>query len=154
MEEETDNKPLADRIRSALPEALSADETIAREIEQVANLESQLAETKQNAAMQRAFLERAPKEGLRYVSDALELADLQGALKDATDVEAAIDGLYSTLRATRPYLFAKPQESPANEKIVPTDRPDLERMREALKRSSSSRNIQNLRDAMRRRPIR
>lgn len=149
MTNEGEAQSLSDRIREHLPEALRDDEALQDELARVEKLERAHIELQARSEAERAFLERAPREGLLYVNDALKLVDLRKALDGADDPAGAIAELYEGLRTERPYLFARKPESPANEKLSETGRPDFERMRDALKRSPSTHKVQELRNALR-----
>lgn len=131
---------LARLLREALPEAVAGDASVARQLEAVAELERAHMALAGRVAAERAFLERAPREGLLYPADALKLAEL-----GAGDPRA-LDELYARLRRERPYLFAATATSPANEKLAVNLPRDLERGRVPL-----ARDMLALRDAVLRR---
>lgn len=97
---------VSDQLRNLLPEP---SEELSAALDKVAQLEHEYSATVEQARAERAFLERAPREGLLYPGDALKLDDLK--------LGEDLDEVFSHLKATRPYLFAKPS-SPANQKLA------------------------------------
>ncbi|MBZ0135669.1 MAG: hypothetical protein K8I27_04795 [Planctomycetes bacterium] len=130
----TKEPSLSDQLRALLPEP--TDELTAA-LDKVAQLEHEHSTTVEQARIERAFLERAPREGLLYPGDALKLGDFRP--------DEDLDKVFTQLRATRPYLFDK-ASSPANQKLAEHD-PDS--LRRALKHGSLTRQVQEIR---RRRP--
>lgn len=122
---------LVDQLKAALPQGLAAEPSVAAALDGIQQLEQRA----QTLSAQHAFLERAPREGLLYPSDALKLVDAARL--------SELDALYAELRKDKPWLFAK-RESPANEKLAPRF-PDIDRLREAVKRGALSRDVQNFR---------
>jgi hypothetical protein len=125
------DKSLIEQLKAALPQGLAAEPSVAAALDGIQQLEKRV----QTLNAQQAFLERAPREGLLYPADALKLVEAEKL--------AQLDALYAELRKDKPWLFAK-RESPANEKIAPRF-PDIDRLREAVRRGALSRDVQNFR---------
>ncbi len=136
---------LAEQLRRALPEPVRTDAETVKQIDAVAQLERGYAELQQRSMAERAFLERAPREGLQYPADALKLVEL------AKTDDAGISELYAKLRSERPYLFAAKANSPGNEKLATGFPPEVERLRKDIARGALTRDMQVLRDAVLRR---
>ena len=66
------DKTITDQLKQALPEALRDAQEIAPHLERLAEIERHHA----SAALERVFLERAPREGLLHPADALKLEPL------------------------------------------------------------------------------
>lgn len=124
------NPTLSDELRALLPEP---SEELSAALDKVAQLEHEHSATVEQARAERAFLERAPREGLLYPGDALKLDDLK--------LGEDLDKVFSHLRATRPYLFAKPS-SPANQKLAEHN---PESRRNTLTHGSLTRQLQEIR---------
>ncbi|MCC6573284.1 MAG: hypothetical protein IT462_05775 [Planctomycetes bacterium] len=141
-----DPKPtLAEMLRKTLPQAVTGDAETAKQLDAVAELERGYRELQQRSNAERAFLERAPREGLQYPADALKLVDL------ANVDEKAIGELYAKLHSERPYLFAARATSPGNEKLATGFPPEIERLRQNVSRAGATKDMQALRDAVLRR---
>lgn len=121
---------LSDQLRALLPEP---SPEVASALERVAQLEHEHSATVEQARAERAFLERAPREGLLYPGDALKLEDLK--------LGEDLGEVFKQLRATRPYLFARPN-SPANQKLAEQS---AETRRSSLKHGSLTRQLQEIR---------
>lgn len=132
-----ENETLADAIRKLIPED-HADGEINAALEKVAKLEHEHAVTVEQSVLERAFLERAPREGLLYPGDALKLEDVAGKLREFGGAEQGLQQLYRDMRSTRPYLFGKPPGSPANTKLSESEKP-------RLRHGSLTRQVQELR---------
>ncbi|CAG0960487.1 hypothetical protein PLCT2_00727 [Planctomycetaceae bacterium] len=124
-------KSLIDQRQAALPQGLATEPSVATALEGIQELEQRA----QTLASQHAFLERAPREGLLYPSDALKLVEAAKL--------AELDTLYAELKRDKPWLFAR-RESPANEKLAGYSL-EIDRLREAVKRGALSRDVQNFR---------
>ena len=135
---------LSDQLRALLPEPI---EEVTAALAKVAQLEHEHSAAVEQARIERAFLLRAPREGLLYPGDALKLEDVVPKLREAGDAEQALEDVFSSLRSSRPYLFAKPPASPANQKL---SEPDPERLRSVLKHGSLTRQVQEIRRRNRR----
>lgn len=131
---------LTDQLKNALPENLRQAESIAPVLRRVEELERGQAA----AAAERAFLERALREGLLHPADALALENLHETLSKAADTETGLREYFAKLRATRPYLFAKPNTA-GNEKLSEGARPELERLRENMSHGALTRQLQAIR---------
>ena len=127
---------LTEELRALLPEAT---DKLSAALDKVTQLEHEHSATVEQARIERAFLERAPREGLLYPGDALKLEDIAAKLRDTN--EEALTDVFKQLRATRPYLFASPS-SPANQKL---SEPGGDQFRKALKHGSLTRQVQELR---------
>lgn len=136
---------LADMLRKTLPEPVRGDAETAKQLDAVEQMERGYRELQQRSNAERAFLERAPREGLQYPGDALKLVDLANA------DERAIGDLYAKLRSERPYLFATKAASPGNEKLATGFPPEIERLRQSVNRGGATKDMQALRDAVLRR---
>jgi hypothetical protein len=128
---------LTDQLRALLPQATPE---VASALDKVAQLEHEHRAAVEQARIERAFLERAPREGLLYPGDALKLDDVVPKLKAAADDTAMAD-VFKELRTQRPYLFARPN-SPANQKL---SEHDPESLRGTLRHGSLTRQVQELR---------
>lgn len=139
------NKPpsITDQLKALLPEP--TDE-LTTAIEQVARLEHEHAATLEQARIERAFYDRAPREGLLYPGDALKLEDVVNRLREAGDAAQVLEDVFSSLRSSRPYLFARSPVSPANQKLSEAA-PALTQLRHG----SLTRQVQEIR--RRRRPM-
>jgi hypothetical protein len=132
-----ESKSIADEIRNLIPEDQHGDE-LDTALERVARLEHEHAATVEQSALERAFLERAPREGLLYPGDALKLEDVAAKLRELGGAEQGLQQLYRDMRSSRPYLFGKPPGSPANRKISEPEPP-------RLRHGSLTRQVQELR---------
>ena len=121
---------LTEQLRALLPEPSTE---LSAALDKVAQLEHEHTATVEQARVERAFLERAPREGLLYPGDALKLDDFE--LGDD------LDGVFKQLRASRPYLFARPS-SPANQKLSEHTADDHRR---SLMHGSLTRQLQEVR---------
>jgi hypothetical protein len=130
-------KNISDQLRALLPQATPE---VTSALDKVAQLEHEHRAAMEQARIERAFLERAAREGLLYPGDALKLDDVLPKLKVAAD-ETAMAEVFRQLRTQRPYLFARPN-SPANQKL---SEHDPESLRGALKHGSLTRQVQELR---------
>lgn len=131
----TDQPSLTDQLKQLLPENLRESEPLKR-----------LAELEQSAARagaEREFLERAPREGLLHPADALILEDLHACLGKAPDRASGLNEYFATLRAARPYLFAR-VETPGARKLAEAE-PEMERLRRHMSHGALTRQLQAVR---------
>jgi len=134
------DKTHTDQLKQALPEALRDAKEIAPHLERLAELERDHA----SAALERAFLERAPREGLLHPADALKLEPLAEALAGAADTETGLRDYFAKLRQARPWLFAKPPAAGA-EKLSDGALPRLDKLRAAMSHGALTRQLQAVR---------
>ncbi|MCB9895918.1 MAG: hypothetical protein H6839_15835 [Planctomycetes bacterium] len=130
------DKPLIDQLRALLPEP---NEQLSAALDKVAQLEHEHSAAVEQARIERAFLLRAPREGLLYPGDALKLDDIVPKIREAGENEQALEDVFNTLRSSRPYLFAKPPASPANQKLSEPEQP------RGLRHGSLTRQVQEIR---------
>lgn len=116
MPDSKEGTSLAESLRELIPTEQQSDE-LGAALDNVAKLEHEHREFAEQTRLERAFLERAPKEGLMHPGDALKLEDVAAKLREAGDGEQALQQVYRTMRTQRPYLFAAPPSSPANRKL-------------------------------------
>lgn len=133
------DKTITDQLKQALPEALRDTKEIAPHLERLAELERNHA----SATLERAFLERAPREGLLHPADALKLEPLAETMAGAADTETGLREYFNKLRQARPYLFAKPFA--ATEKLSDGAIPELEKLRAAMSHGALTRQLQAVR---------
>lgn len=132
---------ITDQLRAMIPQNVLTDELTAA-IEGVAKLEHEHHAATEQTRLERAFLERAPREGLLYPGDALKLDDVLSGLRDASDAEPGLNEVFQRLRSRRPYLFGVSPASPANQKLSESD---PESLRESLRHGSLTRQVQDIR---------
>lgn len=130
---------LTEQLRALLPEATTE---LSAALDKVARLEHQNDAMAEQTRVERAFLERAPREGLLYPGDALKLENLADKLRDTGADEQGLTEVFQNLRRHRPYLFSTPTGSPANQKF---SEPDHEQLRKSLKHGSLTRQVQEMR---------
>jgi hypothetical protein len=130
---------ITDQLKQALPETLRNAQEIAPHLERLAEIERH----HESAALERAFLERAPREGLLHPADALKLEPLAEAMGKAADTETGLREYFNRLRQTRPYLFARPPA--ATEKLSDGAIPELEKLRAAMSHGALTRQLQAVR---------
>jgi len=127
---------ITEQLRALLPEP---NDELSAALEKVARLEHEYTATVEQARIEREFLERAPREGLLYPGDALKLENLTETLREpGTELSEVFRGL----REQRPYLFAPPAGSPANQKL---SAPDPKQILESLRHGSLTRQVQAIR---------
>ena len=134
-----DKPTITEQLRALLPEP---GEDLSVAIEKVAQLEHEHGANVEQARLERAFLMRAPREGLLYPGDALKLENVIAKLGEPGELEQNLENVFTTLRSSRPYLFRKPTGSPANQKL---SEHDPEHLRSALKHGSLTRQVQEIR---------
>lgn len=149
MNSDSDSKNPAEELRRLLPEALAQDAEVAAGLKKVEEIAARQQLMARRHAFERAFLERAPREGLLHPGDALKLAEAGDPPETADEagLERAVSGLYASLRRDRPWLFGAARGTPANEKLAPDDPPEIQRMREKLGKGALTRNLQLFRQA-------
>ena len=132
---------ITDQLRALIPED-AVNEELTAALERVASLEHEHAAAVEQARIERAFLERAPREGLLYPGDALKLDDVLPRLREAEDIEQGLSETFQSLRKQRPYLFQHAPSSPANRKLAEAD---PEAARGQLRHGSLTRQVQEIR---------
>lgn len=111
-------------------------------------LRKALASEQRARRIETEFLKRASRAGVRHADDALKLADPLNALGDEQDIGSALDALVEQLRKGRPWLFAG-SGTPAPR--MHRDDEGVKGLRKQAGRSALTRDLQALREAMKKR---